>query len=515
MTLEHASAETTQGHDTHVSTLRAKRIGIDTQHENVVYMKRDCHVCRSEGFRALARVRLSLGVKSVIATINHVSGDLLATGEAGLSDSLWRRLNAHEGAALRISHAPPLDSMSLVRGKVYGKRLDDAGFDEVIADVVAGRYSDIHLASFITACSARPLDRDEMVGLTRAMIAVGDRLNWGIRPIVDKHCVGGLPGNRTTPIVVAIVAACGLIMPKTSSRAITSPAGTADTMETMAPVDLNIGAMRRVVEREGGCIVWGGAVRLSPADDLLIRVERALDLDSEGQLVASVLSKKIAAGATELVIDVPIGPTAKVRTEQAATALILSLTEVAKAFGLRVRALPTDGSQPVGRGIGPAREAYDVLSVLQNKPDAPADLRLRAVALAGMALELGGIARDGQGPDTAEAMLADGRAWAKFQRICNAQGGMRTPPVSTNTQPVLAPRPGRITSFDNRRLAKIAKLAGAPEAKAAGLELSVRLGQRVDRGQPLFTVHAETRGELDYALEFTAANTDIIDMSDP
>jgi len=514
MTLEPSSTAIAQGHDTHANTLKAKRIGIDTQHESVVYMHRDCHVCRSEGFRALARVRLRYRSKSVIATINHVSGNLLAAGEAGLSDSLWRRLGVSAGDKLRISHAPPLDSLSLVRGKVYGKRLDEAAFQEVISDVVAGRYSDIHLASFVTACSARPLDHGEIVGLTRSMIDVGDRLSWDRRPIIDKHCVGGLPGNRTTPILVAIVAACGLTMPKTSSRAITSPAGTADTMETMAPVDLDIGAMRSVVEREGGCIVWGGAVRLSPADDLLIRIERALDLDGEGQLVASILSKKIAAGATELVIDVPIGPTAKVRSEQAAAALIRSLTAVAEAFGLRVRALSTDGMQPVGRGIGPALEAHDVLGVLQNRPDAPADLRSRAVALAGIALELGGIARDGQGAKTAAAVLADGRAWTKFQRICDAQGGMRIPPVSSHAQPILAARAGRIMSFDNRRLAKVAKLAGAPEAKAAGLELQVRLDQEVERGQPLFTVHAETRGELAYALEFTVANSDIIVVSD-
>jgi len=231
-------------------------------------------------------------------------------------------------------------------------------------------------------------------------------------------------------------------------------------------------------------------------------------------LVASVLSKKIAAGATDLVIDVPIGPTAKVRSEQAAAALIFSLSEVAKVFGLRVRALSTNGAQPVGRGIGPALEARDVLGVLQNRPDAPADLRSRAVALAGIALELGGIARDGQGAKAAAAVLADGRAWTKFQRICDAQGGMRIPPVSSHAQPILAARAGRIMSFDNRRLAKVAKLAGAPEAKAAGLELQVRLDQEVERGQPLFTVHAETRGELAYALEFTVANSDIIVVSD-
>ena len=186
------------------------------------------------------------------------------------------------------------------------------------------------------------------------MVDAGDRLTWSSEVVLDKHSVGGLPGNRTTPIVVAVVASHGLTMPKTSSRAITSPAGTADTMETLAPVDLDLPAIRRVVEREYGCVVWGGAVRLSPADDILIRVERALDIDSEGQLVASVLSKKIAAGSTHLVLDVPVGPTAKVRSVDAAHALSGALSDVAAAFGLKTNIVLSDGMQPVGRGIGPA-----------------------------------------------------------------------------------------------------------------------------------------------------------------
>lgn len=492
------------------SVLRARRIGIDTQHEGVLYMRHDCYVCRSEGFAAHARVLVTAGPKSIIATVNHVTAELLAPDEAGLSESLWRRLQVADGDDVRVSHAPPVGSLSLVRGKIFGGELGEPAFRQIITDVVAGRYSDIHLASFITACSARPLNHDEMVGLTRSMIDVGERLSWGKRPIIDKHSVGGLPGNRTTPIVVAIVAASGLTMPKTSSRAITSPAGTADTMETMAPVDLGIRAMRRVVEREGGCVVWGGAVHLSPADDFLIRIERALDIDGEGQLVASVLSKKIAAGATDLVVDIPVGPTAKVRGEPAAAALTASLAKVADAFGLRLRALLSDGTQPVGRGIGPALEAGDVLAVLQDRAGAPADLRARAVALAGAALELGGRAAPGQGAAVAAACLADGRAWAKFQRICEAQGGMRAPPASSQRRPIAAARPGRVIAIDNRRLAKIAKLAGAPEAKAAGLELHVRIGQGVEQGQPLLTVHAESRGELAYALEFAAANDDVI-----
>jgi thymidine phosphorylase len=281
-------------------------------------------------------------------------------------------------------------------------------------------------------------------------------------------------------------------------------------METMAPVDLDTAAIRRVVEHEGGCVVWGGAVKLSPADDILIRVERALDLDTEGQLIASVLSKKIAAGSTHLVIDVPVGPTAKVRSAEAGHALSGALASVAETFGLHTKFILSDGSQPVGRGIGPALEARDVLAVLRCEPNAPGNLRRRALALAGALVALAGAAPQGRGEATAARALDNGQAWAKFQRICEAQGGMRVPPTSLQQRPLLAERPGLIQAIDNRRIARLAKLAGAPDDKAAGVDLHVTVGDQVATGQPLCTVHADSPGELAYALDYAAANRDIV-----
>ena len=313
--------DTDRGDARPMNTLRARRIGIDAGPETIVFMRDDSPVCRAEGFYAYARIQLSYAARSVIATIHHVSSDLLQSGEMGLSESAWTRLGVSEGADVGVSHPRPLESLSGVRAKIYGNALDQGAFRSIISDIVDGRYSDLHISAFLTACAARGLETGEVIGLTRAMIDTGERMEWGRTPIADKHSVGGLPGNRTTPIVVAIASACGLVIPKTSSRAITSPAGTADMMETLAPVDLDVPAIRRVVEREGGCIVWGGAVRLSPADDVLIRAERSLDLDSEGQLIASVVSKKVAAGSTHVVFDLPVGPTAKLRTPQAAESL--------------------------------------------------------------------------------------------------------------------------------------------------------------------------------------------------
>ena len=495
--------------------LRARRMGIDTQYEAVVFMHKDCPVCRSEGFTAHNRILLRVGDRHIIATLYQVTTDLLALDEAALSEPAWARLGLSGGETIAVSHPDPVDSLSHVRGRIYGNELSESALKTIITDVVDGKYSDIHLSSFITSCAARPLDRRETLGLTRAMIDVGDRLTWNRDIVVDKHSVGGLPGNRTTPIIVAIVAALGLTCPKTSSRALTSPAGTADTMETMAPVELDTADIHRVVEQEGGCVVWGGAVKLSPADDVLIRIERALDIDTEGQLIASVLSKKIAAGSTHVVLDLPVGPTAKVRSPEAAERLAGGLAAVAGAFGMRVAVNIGDGSQPIGRGIGPALEANDVLAVLRGATGAPQDLRARALALAGALLELGGAAQQGQGHMLAAQALDDGRAWEKFQRICESQGGMRTPPTSKHWRPLLADRPGRIVAIDNRKIAKLAKLAGAPDAKAAGVELGVKVGSLVAVGPPLCTVHAEAPGELAYALDYAAANPGIISIGEP
>jgi thymidine phosphorylase len=493
-------------------TARMRRLGIDTHHEAVVYMRADCHICRAEGFRAHARVGLSYRGRTIIATLHQVMGDWLRIDEAGLSETAWRALNGREEDEISIEHPPTLESLSYLRAKIYGNALDDVALHAIVRDISAGFYDDVELACFITACAGTNLRREEIIGLTRAMVDVGDRIDWGRTPIVDKHSIGGLPGNRTSPIIVAIVAASGLTMPKTSSRAITSPAGTADTMETLAPVDLDLRAMRKVVEREGGCVVWGGPVHLSPADDILIQVERALDLDSVGQLIASVLSKKVAAGSTHLVIDVPVGATAKARTQQAGEMLRDGLVGIASVLGIKARALLNDGSQPVGRGIGPALEARDVLAVLRNELDAPEDLRARAAALAGALLELASAAVPGTGESIARAVIEDGRAWHKFEAICEAQGGMRTPPQARHTRAIPAKHAGRITAIDNRLLGRAAKLAGAPDAKAAGLLLHVRVGDSVARGQPLFTLHAENPGELSYALDYVEAKRTIVQV---
>nr|WP_176454805.1 thymidine phosphorylase family protein [Criblamydia sequanensis]CDR35280.1 Putative thymidine phosphorylase [Criblamydia sequanensis CRIB-18] len=495
------------------NTLKLKKLGVDFRNEHLVFMRRDCHVCKSEGFEALNRIRVSKGDRTLVASLIVMDNpSQLNHGEIGLSNGAIEWLSAGEGDEINLSHMPPLDSMSDVRRKIYGDTLEPAAFSRIIQDIAASNLSNIQLSAFISACVGEGLNADEVIALTRAMIDVGFRLEWAQKEVFDKHCIGGLPGNRTTPIVVAIVAAAGLTIPKTSSRAITSPAGTADTMETLTNVNLSVEQMKNVVNQEGGCLVWGGSVQLSPADDIIIRVEKALDIDSEGQLIASVLSKKAAAGSTHVVIDIPVGPTAKVRSEEAAKLLSEKMIAVGIAIGLNVVTVVTDGRQPIGRGIGPSLEALDVLAVLQNDITAPKDLRQKAVLLAGKLLEMGGKVSKGEGEILANEILHSGKAWEKFQQICIAQGGLKTPKTALYTQIITADKSGMITAIDNRKIAKVAKLAGAPDAATAGIYLSASIGLKVEKGQNLYKIYAESPGELAYAIEYLRANPDIIQI---
>ncbi|MEW5249307.1 thymidine phosphorylase family protein [Microbulbifer discodermiae] len=501
---------------TSTSELHAHLMGIDTHEEPIAYLSSDCDICRAEGFAANTRLRIQAGERSLIATLNTVSPAILAADKIGFSDSAWAYLGLRRGQRLQVSHAPLVPSLSALHKKIYGHRLDPEEINGIIRDIKHRLYSDIEISSFLTANAAGKPSVAEITALTHAMVNCGNRLHWPEgRKIYDKHCIGGLPGNRTTPIVVAIASAAGLTIPKTSSRAITSPAGTADTMEVLTQVDLTLEQLRAVVTETGACLAAGGEVGLSPTDDLLIRIERALSLDSPGQLVASVLSKKVAAGSTHVLIDMPVGPTAKLRNQLEAEQLATLFYRVAEPLQIKLCCVLTDGSQAIGYGVGPVQEARDILAVLRNEPDAPEDLRERSLYLSAQLLSMTGEAPYEQARDQAREILASGLAWQQFQSICAAQGGLKEFAEGAYQSELRAQCQGPLISMDNRRLARLAKLAGAPSSPEAGLHLRVKTGNLVAPGQPLATLYAATPGELAYAREYFHHNSDIFAIGRP
>ena len=426
---------------------------------------------------------------------------MLEAGELGLGEQAFQRLGLPEGTEVVIAQARPPASLESVRRKIDGEALSESELAAIIEDVAAYRYSHMELAAFVVACAGF-MTTQETLALTRAMVDVGNRLTWQAPLVVDKHCIGGIPGNRTSMIVVPIIAAHGLVCPKTSSRAITSPSGTADTMEVLADVDIAEDRLTAIVAQENAVLVWGGRMRLSPADDVLISVERPLRIDTMEQMVASIISKKVAAGSTHLVLDIPIGPTAKVRSQSDAVRLRKLFEYVARHMGLELKVVFTDGSQPVGRGVGPVLEARDVMAVLNNEPDAPEDLRDRAVMLAGHMLDFDPAIAGGKGYARALELLASGAALAAMERLIEAQGRKRERLVPGHLKhEIKAARAGRVATIDCERIARIARQAGAPMDKSAGVDLLVKTGAKVRSGEALYRIHASTKTGLDFACD--------------
>jgi thymidine phosphorylase len=398
-------------------------------------------------------------------------------------------------------------SLDAVRAKIQGHTLSATEISAIVDDLTHYRYSDMEIAAFLIS-SASFMTSDELLALTHAMAQAGTQLTWDKPIVVDKHCIGGIPGNRTSMIVVPIVAAHGLTIPKTSSRAITSPAGTADTMEMLARVDLGVEQMKEVVRACHGCLVWGGHVNLSPADDILISVERPLSVDTREQMVASIMSKKLAAGSTHLLIDLPVGPAAKLTSAMEAMRLRKLFEFVGDHFGISVEVVTTDGRQPIGRGIGPLLEAQDVMAVLANDAGAPADLREKSLRLAAHLLEYDPDVRGGTGYLRARDLLDSGAALNQMQKIIEAQGpSICRSELGTLTADVPAPNDGAVSGIDCLHLNRLARTAGAPIDKGAGIKIFKKLGDRVEKGEPLYRIYAFDHSEYDLAVAATQMDT--------
>ncbi len=490
--------------------LKIRRVNLDTGRENIAVISCRSQALRPEVFRGFSRVELRANGKVLLATLLITDDGMVGVDELGLAEPAFRRFGEPAGSFISVTPATPPNSLDFVRGKIQGHSLSGAEIEAIIDDISHYRYSDMEIAAFLVG-SASFMTSGELLALAQAMAKAGTQLKWERPIVVDKHCIGGIPGNRTSMIVVPIVAAHGLTIPKTSSRAITSPAGTADTMEVLARVDLSVDEMKQVVDACHGCLIWGGHVNLSPADDILISVERPLALDTREQMVASIMSKKIAAGSTHLLLDIPVGPSAKVPTALEAMRLRKLFEFVGDQLGIAVEVITTDGRQPIGDGIGPVLEAQDVMAVLANDPKAPRDLREKSLRLAAHLLDYDPQLRGGKGYARARELLDSGAALVQMQKIIDAQGPSR---ASTDIGPltidVAAMQDGAVEAIDCLRLNRLARTAGAPIDKGAGIKMFKKIGDRVEQGEPLYRIHAYDKSQFELALADARANTGFV-----
>jgi len=454
------------------------------------------------------RVLVKKGKKETTAVLDIAeSSKAVGPGKIGLFEEVLDSLNAKHNSYVKLKTSKKPLSVSLIKKKLENQELNYRETYAVINDIVKDKLTTIELTAYILANYTYGMSLKEIIDSTKAMKETGNIIYVPGEVIADIHGIGGVPGNRTTPIVVAILAAAGLTVPKTSSRAITSPSGTADTMEVFCKVEMSIKKLEKVIKKTGGCLVWGGAeqINLAPADDKIIQVEHPLEIDAEGQMLASIMAKKASVNATHLLLEMSVGRSAKLPNKKAAKRLMWYFDRIGKAFNIKIIYHLDDGSQPIGNGIGPALEARDVLWAFQNDEKAPKDLVVKSIKMAANMLEFTGRAKKGKGNEMAKQILADGRAYQKFLEIIKAQGGCK-PQISKirlgkYTKTIKAKKTGKIQHVDNKITTKIARIAGAPNDHGSGIYLHVHKKDKVKKGDPLFTIYSQNKEELSYAIE--------------
>jgi thymidine phosphorylase len=489
--------------------LRLRRMPIDSGREPLIYLPKQGPFVRSEELLDGGRVEISGGGRSLRGTVHAIEdGRLLARTEVGLSHAAFKELGLPEGAGVQIQRLEPPASINALRAKLRGDELDEGQIRSLIGDIVDGRYPEREVAAFLVAAT-RGLTDNEVAALARTRFEFAEKMKWHEDIVVDKHSIGGIPGSRITMILVSLIAAHGLPIPKTSSRAITSAAGTADAMETLARVDLSVVDVQRVVDQARGCVVWNGQLNHSAVDDVMNAITRPLGLDSTRWAVASILSKKLAAGSTHIIIDLPYGPQAKLKSLREAQDIAALFERIGRKLGVLVEAHPTDGSQPIGRGIGPALEVRDVISVLENRSEAPASLREKSLFFASRILAWDeSVGSEARARLRAEELLTSGAARVALDRIVDAQGRRELQILPGSfSRVVKAERSGVVTEIDTWRIAGIARAAGAPSDLSAGIDIRSEAASNVREGDDLYVIRAGSEANAAMALSLASKSS--------
>ncbi len=479
--------------------LRARLLDMDADKFVAVLNEQ---TAKNMGLAPDSRVEIFYKDRSVVAILN-TSKRFIKPDEIGLLVDVSQELGISREDMVEVFPGEPPRSIEAVRKKIFGKKLTKEEINTIIEDIMRGALFPAEASAFIVACQINGLDMEETVHLTHAIANSGNTVKFS-GEVVDKHSIGGVPGNRITFIFVPIMASLGFKVPKTSSRAITSPSGTADTMEVLANVNLTVEQIKEIVESVGGVIAWGGGAEIASADDKLIQIRRPLRLDPLGMVLASIMAKKVAVSSKYVVLDLPVGPEAKLRSFEEAKRLGNLFKEIGKRLGIKVVPFESNGIQPIGRGIGPTLEAIDILETIGGRGSK--DLLEKGISITARLLSVLRKIPLARAKKIALEQIRSGRAEKKLREIIAAQEG--DPHVKPEDlkpgkyfEDVVAPREGRVEYISNGIISRMARYAGAPTDKGAGIWLRVKMGTRVKKGEVLYTVYSSSKRRLRAALE--------------
>jgi len=418
-----------------------------------------------------------------------------------------------------VTEAGALRAPDLIARKRDGGALDAAELEWLVGGYLRGEVAEGQAAAFLMAGVLRGFNEDEAVALTEVLRSSGEVLDLsGLDgPTVDKHSTGGV-GDATTLLVAPLLAAAGAQLVKLSGRGLGHTGGTLDKLESIPGLRTALEPDELLgIVADVGCVVAAQSQRLVPADRALYALrDVTATVESVGLIASSVMSKKLAAGAETIVLDVKTGDGAFLRTVDEATVLARLCVRIGVAAGRRCTALVTAMDTPLGRGVGNALEVAECVDLLSRSPDADPPVRLVEVALELAAHGLG-LAR-GVAPESVVEELRghwrSGEALERLRAMVAAQGG--EPRVCDDPRAVLPSAPvvrevsaahaGTVVALPARAVGEVAAALGAGRARkgdavdpAVGVELAVEVGDRVERGTPLARLHARGEDAADLA----------------
>ena len=476
--------------------LKLKYLPVKSFGENLAYIHKNCSLYKVDDINKVTKLEIHKGSKTIFAFLQIVEDDVLALDEIGLNEDAFKALNMSEGTEVYVSMAAPSLSAQSLRRKIAGEILTSSEYMDIIKDIASGRYSKMDIAAFLVACTSS-MSATELVSFTEALVAQ-KVLHWDEKSmVVDQHCLGGVPANKTDLVILAIVSAYGLPMAKTCIRSLTSCAGVADTMGVLANVDYNTSKFEKLVRANNGAIVNYDVLEETKVNHLLHDVRSQLGINQNELVIASILAMMISSGVSHLVLDVPVGENARVHSTNEAIRIRKQVEYIGDMLGLSIDVVITDGSEPIGNGIGAVLEARDVMKILRNKEDAPIDLKEKSLFLAGRVLEFDPQLRGGQGYAVAKEILENGRALEAFQRIVNAQGVHEVPALGQYVREVVAPYDGIVSAVNNTIINKIGVYAGATQCLGSGVDLHKKIGDKVKAGDVLYTIYSCNAADFD------------------
>jgi AMP phosphorylase len=448
---------------------------------------------------------LEMYVKTVL------TDEKVREGEIGLYEELVDERFAPVNRKVFLDIPKPTKSLEAIRKKMEGGKLTEEELIGIMEDIGSRKLRETEVAFFVGTFFNPGFSEDEIYWMTKGMAQSGKQLDFkDIKGngdlVVDKHSIGGTAGKGITPILVSILAANDLVCPNTSTRAITSPAGTSDILEVVMPVAVKEEQVYEVVKKTGACLIWGGSLYLAPADDEIINVERSLRIQEFQKVLVSIVAKKMAMGASHVLIDLPYGENTKIERPDDLEFLSREFKELFAKVGIKCFTIKRQIKGPEGNGVGPALEIREAIRVLEQSPEKSQGLEDTVVEMATILLEESGKAHKGQGKAMAIESLTSGKALDKFWEIAVAQGQEK--PIKSEdieigelSVEVKAHKAGTIKSINTRGIVDIARALGTPKIKKAGLFLNKQLGDKVQEGDTIATLYAETESRLEQGKE--------------